>query len=122
MKTIFSSKASEHNMSGDRHAKEHPQKKMFRGCFGYNGVGPIDSMMHSEQYITILNKKVVPELKKQYPDGTGIFQQDLVPCHASKIVKKCMSENKIETVEWPGNSPNINTIVNLWAICKNLIY
>nr|XP_042906549.1 uncharacterized protein LOC122271000 [Parasteatoda tepidariorum] len=33
---------------------------MFWGCFGYNGVGPlqpIDGMMRSEQYITILGKK-----------------------------------------------------------------
>uniref|UniRef100_A0A2L2YHU5 Transposase, partial n=1 Tax=Parasteatoda tepidariorum TaxID=114398 RepID=A0A2L2YHU5_PARTP len=95
---------------------------MFWGCFGYNGVGPlqpIDGMMRSEQYITILGKKVVPELKKRYPDGTGIFQQDLAPCHTSKIVKKFMSENQIETLEWPGNSPDINPIENLWAICKN---
>ena len=74
---------------------------MFRGCFGHNGVGPlqpIDGMMRSEQYITILNKKVSQKLKKQYPDGMGIFQQDLVSCHASKMVKKFMSEIQIETL------------------------
>ena len=76
-------------------------------------------MMRSEQYTTILNKKFVPELKKQYTDGTGIFQQDLVPCHTSKMVKNFMSENQTETLKWPGNSSDINRIKNLWAICKN---
>ena len=28
-------------------------------------------------------------------------------------------ENRITILEWPGNSPDINPIENLWAICKN---
>jgi transposase len=105
----------------DQYVK-HPQKKMFWGCFSYYGVGrlqPIEGMMRSPQYIEVLRMKVIPELEKTYPDGTGILQQDLAPCHTSKMVKKFMTEQQIQVLDWPGNSPDVNPIENLWAICKS---
>lgn len=105
----------------DQHVK-HPAKKMFWGCFGYDGVGslqPVDGMMRSPQYIEIIRRKVVPELQNRFPDGTGILQQDLAPCHTSKVVKNFMTEQHIEVIDWPGNSPDVSPIENLWAICKS---
>ena len=45
-------------------------------------------------------------------------QQDLAPCHTSKKVKEYMADNNISCLSWPGNSPDINPIENLWAIVK----
>lgn len=105
----------------DQYVK-HPQKKMFWGCFSFHGVGslqPIEGMMRSPQYIEIIRKKIVPEMDRRYPDGTGILQQDLAPCHTSKVVTQFMTEHRITILDWPGNSPDINPIENLWAICKS---
>uniref|UniRef100_A0A3Q3J165 Transposase Tc1-like domain-containing protein n=1 Tax=Monopterus albus TaxID=43700 RepID=A0A3Q3J165_MONAL len=66
---------------------KHPQKKMFWGCFSYYGIGslhPVEGMMRSPQYIELLQRKVAPELIKLFPDGSGVFQQDLALCHTSK--------------------------------------
>uniref|UniRef100_A0A3Q3QW79 Tc1-like transposase DDE domain-containing protein n=1 Tax=Monopterus albus TaxID=43700 RepID=A0A3Q3QW79_MONAL len=89
---------------------------MFWGCFSYYGIGslhPVEGMMRSPQYIEILRRKVAPELIKLFPDGSGVFQQDLAPCHTSKQVKNFFEENQINTLDWPGNSPDLNPIENL---------
>lgn len=61
--------------------------------------------------------RMVPELSKLNTENP-IFQQDLAPCHASKMVKKFFADKGIQCLDWPGNSPDINPIENLWSICK----
>ena len=53
--------------------------------------------------------------------NTIIFMQDGAPCHRSKIVKKFLEENHVTTLDWPGNSPDLNPIENLWAKMKDLV-
>ena len=75
---------------------KYPQKKMFWGCFSYYGTGslyPVEGMMRSQQYIEVLRRKVLPQLRKLFPDGSGVFQQDLAPCHTSKQVKKFFGDH-----------------------------
>jgi len=52
---------------------------------------------------------------------TTIFMHDGAPCHRSKIVKKFLGENRVKTLDWPGNSPDLNPIENLWAKMKDLV-
>ncbi len=100
---------------------KHPLKQMFWGCFNFNGVGPlcpVIGMMNSAQYIDVLKDYAVPTLKNMKNRNHPIFQQDLAPCHTSKAVKKYFADNSITTLDWPGNSPDVNPIENLWAIMK----
>ena len=100
---------------------KHPDKKMFWGCFSYYEVWSlhlVEGMMNSDKYMYVLEQKVIPEMRKRFTDGSGVFQQDLAPCQTSKKVKSFMDENQIYVLQWPGNSPDLNPIENLRSIIK----
>ena len=100
---------------------KHPPKKMFWGSFSYHGIGsllPIEGMMNAGKYIQVLEEKVVRDLAKAFPDGSGVYQQDSAPCHRAKKVMVYMKKMKITVLDWPGNSPDLNPIENLRSIMK----
>ena len=47
--------------------------------------------------------------------------QDGAPCHRSKVAKNFLNDNNIQLFEWPGNSPDLNPIENLWTLMKNKV-
>ncbi|KAJ4440914.1 hypothetical protein ANN_10762 [Periplaneta americana] len=78
----------------------------------------IKGMMNSDKYIHLLETRIVSQLQKSFPDGRGVFQQDLAPCHTSRKTTEFFNKKNIQVLPWPGNSPDINPIENLWSICK----
>jgi len=46
---------------------------------------------------------------------------DGAPCHRSKAVKNFFEKNRIQMLEWPGNSPDLNPIENLWNFMKKKV-
>jgi hypothetical protein len=66
---------------------KHPPEKMFGACFTSIGPGNlvfIEGIMNSEKYSDITKRRVVPAVEKNFPNGNGIIQHDLAPCHTSR--------------------------------------
>lgn len=89
------------------------------GCIGWEGVGPIkilEGKLNSKKYIKLLND-VHNEIKIKFGDNIK-FQDDNAPIHRASNVTQWKNDNKIESIEWVPQSPDLNVIENVWSHLK----
>ena len=72
-------------------------------------------MINSDKHIRYIDipvskKKVIPDMRRAFPDDRGIFLQDFVPCHSSKKVETIFRKHKLNVLEWLEHLPDLNPI------------
>jgi hypothetical protein len=79
------------------------------------------------EFQKVLAEVLVPDAESIF-DGMGELANwsllmDRAPSHAAKKTKQWLTENEVNIIEkWPGNSPDLNPIENVWGWMKKRIY
>jgi hypothetical protein len=91
---------------------------MIWGCMMSSGLGRlvcIEGNMDGPLYVEILNDDLLGSLKDLNIKKKDVcFQRDNDPKHISRVAKNWFVKKKVDALDWPTNSPDMNIIEHVW--------
>jgi len=121
---LFRNKVKRWHKSGYRPIRRLPksrQKVMAWGGISERGKTSLfcfTNIMDGPFYVSILENQLLPAAKEMFGRDWRL-QQDNDPKHTSRVAKAFITDNRVNVIEWPSNSPDLNPIENMWHLVKN---
>ena len=78
---------------------------------------PPGTTINGEKYVNLLKSKLEIHMTIHNCQILCMMALHVIEASDEEILKA----KKIRTLEWPGNSPDLNPIKNLWCVMKNKV-
>ena len=73
----------------------------------------VSGIMNATKYIDVLEKKMLPGALSLISDEKWVFHDDNAPCHRAKKRQHWYRAHKVEQMNWPTQSSDLNPNENL---------